>query len=82
MSEVGSPSRTDDGSQRQLSSIPPQDAQALLDEVPGPAPGPEAEVIVSEILALRKILFNLLCGGSPGEPLSDLVYDILYPWLI
>src|SRR5712692_1122912 len=40
--------------------------QALLDAVAGPAPRPEAEVILSEILALRKIVTNLAnCGSLP-----------------
>src|SRR5258708_39222319 len=61
--------------------------QALLDAVAGPAPRPEAEVILSshsyeligrdsppvvrgtEILALRKIVINLLYGDEAGEPL-------------
>src|ERR1700736_1800484 len=42
--------------------------QALLDAVAGPAPRPEAEVILSEILALRKIVINLLYGDKAGEP--------------
>jgi len=45
--------------------------QGLLDAVAGPAPGPEAEVILSEILALRKIVINLLYGDKAGEPLSE-----------
>ncbi len=45
--------------------------QALLDAVAGPAPRPEAEVILSEILALRKIVINLLYGEKAGEPLSE-----------
>ena len=45
--------------------------QALLDAVAGPAPRPEAEVILSEILALRKIVINLLYGDKAGEPLSE-----------
>jgi hypothetical protein len=40
--------------------------QALLDAVAGPAPRPEAEVILSEILALRKIVINLLYGEQGG----------------
>ena len=47
--------------------------QALLDAVAGPAPRPEAEVILSEILALRKIVINLLYGDKAGEPLSELI---------
>ena len=45
--------------------------QALLDAVAGPAPRPEAEVILSEILALRKIVINLLYGDKAGKPLSE-----------
>src|SRR5712691_8878058 len=45
--------------------------QALLDAVAGPAPRPEAEVILSEILALCKIVINLLYGQAAGEPLSE-----------
>jgi hypothetical protein len=45
--------------------------QALLEAVAGPAPRPEAEVILSEILALRKIVINLLYGDKAGEPLSE-----------
>jgi len=45
--------------------------QALLDAVAGPAPRPGAEVIVSEILALRKIVINLLYGDKAGEPRSE-----------
>jgi hypothetical protein len=45
--------------------------QALLDAVAGPAPRPEAEVILSEILALREIVINLLYGDKAGEPLSE-----------
>jgi len=37
----------------------------------GPAQAPEAEVILSEILALRKIVINLLYGEKAGEPLSE-----------
>jgi hypothetical protein len=46
--------------------------QALLDAVAGPAPRPEAEVILSEILALRKIVINPLYGDKAGEPLNYL----------
>ena len=45
--------------------------KALLDRVTGPAQRPEAEVILSEILALRKIVINLLYGQTAGEPLSE-----------
>jgi hypothetical protein len=44
--------------------------QALL-EAAGPAQQPEAEVILSEILALRKIVINLLYGERAGESLSE-----------
>ena len=43
----------------------------MLDAVAGPAQAPEAEVILSEILALRKIVINLLYGEKAGEPLSE-----------
>jgi len=45
--------------------------QVLLDAAAGPAQAPEAEVILSEILALRKIVINLLYGEKAGEPLSE-----------
>ena len=45
--------------------------KALLDTVTGPAQRTEAEVILSEILALRKIVINLLYGQTAGEPLSE-----------
>jgi len=45
--------------------------QALLDAATGPARRREAEVILSEILALRKIVINLLFGEKAGEPLSE-----------
>lgn len=35
-----------------------------------PAPAPEAEAILSEVLALRKIVINLLYGEKAGEPLD------------
>ena len=34
-------------------------------------PRPEAEVILSEILALGKIVINLFYGDKAGEPLSE-----------
>ena len=37
----------------------------------GPAQAPEAVVTLSEILALRKIVINLLYGEKAGEPLSE-----------
>jgi len=43
--------------------------QVLLDAAAGPAQAPEAKVILSEILALRKIVINLLHGEKEGEPL-------------
>ncbi len=45
--------------------------RALLDAVAGPAARPEAEVILSEILALRKIVINPLYGDKAGEPASE-----------
>ena len=45
--------------------------KVLLDAATGPAQAPEAEVILSEILALRKIVINLLYGEKAGEPLSE-----------
>jgi len=45
--------------------------QVLLDAATGPAQAPEAEVILSEILALRKIVINLLYGQRTGEPLDE-----------
>ena len=49
----------------------PADAQALLAAVESPAQRPEDEAILSEILALRKIVINLLYGEKVGEPLSE-----------
>jgi hypothetical protein len=43
--------------------------QVLLEAAAGPAQAPEAEVILSEILAPRVI--NLLYGENAGEPLSE-----------
>jgi hypothetical protein len=40
----------------------------LLDAATGPAP--EAVATLAEILALRKILINLLYGERAGEPLD------------
>jgi hypothetical protein len=37
----------------------------------GPAETPEAEVILAEILALRKIVINLLYGYKAGQPLDE-----------
>ena len=48
--------------------------QALLDAVAGPAPRPEAEVILSEILALRKIVINLLYGQRQVKRIRLSVY--------
>jgi ATP-dependent exoDNAse (exonuclease V) alpha subunit len=46
--------------------------QALLEAaVADPAQESEAEVILSEILALRKIVINLLYGEKAGAPLSE-----------
>jgi len=49
----------------------PPDAQVLLAAVESPAQRPEDEAILSEILALRKIVINLLYGEKAGEPLSE-----------
>lgn len=49
----------------------PVDAQVLLAAVESPAQRPEDEAILSEILALRKIVINLLYGQVAGEPLSE-----------
>ena len=43
----------------------------LLAAVESPAQRPEDEAILSEILALRKIVINLLYGEKAGEPLSE-----------
>jgi hypothetical protein len=46
--------------------------QMLLEAaVASPAQEPEAEVILPEILALRKIVINLLYGEKAGAPLSE-----------
>jgi hypothetical protein len=46
--------------------------QVLLEAaVASPAQEPEAEVILSEILAFRKIVINLLYGEKAGAPLSE-----------
>jgi len=45
--------------------------QALLDAAEGPAQASEAEAILGEILALRKIMINLLYGERAGEPLDE-----------
>src|SRR5437016_3929527 len=46
--------------------------QVLLEAaVASPAQEPEAEVMLSEILALRKIVINLLYGEKAGGPLSE-----------
>jgi hypothetical protein len=45
--------------------------QVLLEAASGPAQAPEAEVILAEVLALRKILINLLYGEKAGEPLDE-----------
>ena len=52
---------------QRLSECPPGAARSRA----GPAQAPEAEVILSEILALRKIAINLLYGDKAGEPLSE-----------
>jgi hypothetical protein len=44
--------------------------QVLLEAAADPAPAPEAEAILSEVLALRKIVINLLYGEKAGEPLD------------
>jgi hypothetical protein len=45
--------------------------QALLEAAEGSARAPEAEAILGEILALRKIVINLLYGERAGEPLDE-----------
>jgi len=45
--------------------------QALLEAAEGPAQDPEVEAILGEILALRKIVINLLYGERAGEPLDE-----------
>ena len=45
--------------------------QVLLEATAGPAQALEAEVILGEILALRKIVINLLYGEKAGEPLDE-----------
>jgi len=49
----------------------PSDAQVMLAAVESPAQRPEDEAILSEILALRKIVTNLLYRDKAGEPLSE-----------
>jgi hypothetical protein len=39
--------------------------------VESPAQRPEEEAILSEILAVRKIVINLLYGQTAGEPLDE-----------
>src|SRR6266852_6343010 len=46
--------------------------QVLLDAATGPAQAPEAEVILSEILAARKIVINLLYGEKAGDEIVQL----------
>ena len=58
-------------SEWQLCLMRPPDAQVLLAAVESPAQRPEDEAILSEILALRKIVINLLYGDKAGEPLSE-----------
>jgi len=45
--------------------------QALLEAASGPAQTPEAEIILAELLALRKIVINLLYRQAANEPLSE-----------
>ena len=45
--------------------------QALLEGAEGSAQAPEAEAVLGEILALRKIVINLLYGERTGEPLDQ-----------
>src|SRR5271157_1547213 len=45
--------------------------EALLEAPESPARNREPEVILSEILALRKILINLFYGQAAGERLSE-----------
>jgi len=51
--------------------VRPADGQVLLAAVEIPAQRPEDEAILSEILALRKIVIDLLYGDKAGEPLSE-----------
>ena len=45
--------------------------QVVLQASDTEAAKPEAEVILGEILALRKIVINLLFGREAGEPLTE-----------
>ncbi|HWB95899.1 MAG TPA: hypothetical protein VG672_04335, partial [Bryobacteraceae bacterium] len=45
--------------------------QVLLEAAAGPAPAPEMVATLAEILALRKIIVNLLYGERTGEPLDE-----------
>lgn len=45
--------------------------QVMLEASDSGATEPEAEVILGEILALRKIVINLVYGREAGEPLSE-----------
>ena len=45
--------------------------EASQDETDDPAQAPEALATLAEVLALRKIVINLLYGEKAGEPLSE-----------
>ncbi len=45
--------------------------QLLLEASHGAHTRPEAKVILGEILALRKIVINLVYGREAGEPLTE-----------
>lgn len=45
--------------------------QVLHEAAAGSAQAPNAEVILSEILGLRRIMFNLVHGELTGEPVSE-----------
>ena len=45
--------------------------EASQEETADPAQAPEALATLAEVLALRKIVINLLYGEKAGEPLSD-----------
>ena len=45
--------------------------QASREEMADPAQAPEALATLAEVLALRKIVINLLYGDKAGEPLGD-----------
>ncbi len=43
----------------------------LLEAASGPAPAPEAVATLAQVLALRKIIVNLLYGERTGEPFDE-----------